>query len=576
MTAYFATFSSSMKITWGKDIVSFIATNHAGDAPGTQIKRHHPLSFCYRWAIIVVGALLFGYAFIRILFPYVMANGRWDGNFLSGLSAIGAMLAVGLVLWGAFYLIDRLADKHLNKAVLALMLIACGFCILSTVLFSIEPSWDYGVVLRSALELSRDGVLTDMPYFSRYPFQIYPLLYMTFFMKLIHARTMAAACGVSYVLSIVHILVALYGAFFLGKLLRGKRFGLKILLFCMGSAPLFLSASICYTDTLALPFPVWTLALWLYARKMPVLTKQQKWKKAALYVGSGMMAGFGFRIKSIAAIGLVALMIFLLFDRTEQKNEQDEGKDASFFWQRPAVKKCMTILLLLLGFLIILAGSSLVAGAVGYGDDDVHDDRYTYPLTHWFMMGANRETIGAYNVHDDAFTRSVPTYAERQKQTTARFVERLRMEGTSGYLKFLSHKLEAMLCTGNYQVGGKLAQHPLIVHPALKAGDGPLVQCYLDYQQAFQAVVLFSLLMGIILLVRKPGGWAFRLTAMMLIGVVLFLLLWEGKARYLLFLVPVINIAAVLSFCNMQDCLMRRYQGRKGKSGRNQSTKKSE
>lgn len=66
-------------------------------------------------------------------------------------------------------------------------------------------------------------------------------------------------------------------------------------------------------------------------------------------------------------------------------------------------------------FLIILAGSSLIAGAVGYGDDDVHDDRYTYPLTHWFMMGANRETIGAYNVHDDAFTRSVPTYAERPK-----------------------------------------------------------------------------------------------------------------------------------------------------------------
>lgn len=34
-------------------------------------------------------------------------------------------------------------------------------------------------------------------------------------MKLIHARTMAAACGVSYVLNIIHILVALYGAFLL-------------------------------------------------------------------------------------------------------------------------------------------------------------------------------------------------------------------------------------------------------------------------------------------------------------------------------------------------------------------------
>ena len=51
-----------------------------------------------------------------------------------------------------------------------------------------------------------------------------------------------------------------------------------------------------------------------------------KMEKAALYVGSGMMAGFGLRIKSIAAIGLIALMIFLLFDRTEQISERKEGK----------------------------------------------------------------------------------------------------------------------------------------------------------------------------------------------------------------------------------------------------------
>lgn len=205
----------NMKTTWRKDTVSFLATDHAGNTPGAQIKRHHPLSFCYRWAIIAVGGILFGYAFIRILFPDVTAGHKWDGNFLFGLPAIAAMLAVALALWGLFYLIDHLAEKNLNKTLLALMLIACGFCILSTVLFSIAPSWDYGVVLRSSLELARDGSLTDTAYFSRYPFQVYPLLYMTFFMKLIHARTMAAACGVSYVLNIIHILVALYGAFLL-------------------------------------------------------------------------------------------------------------------------------------------------------------------------------------------------------------------------------------------------------------------------------------------------------------------------------------------------------------------------
>lgn len=115
--------------------MSFLATDHAGNTPGAQIKRYHPLSFCYRWAIIAVGGILFGYAFIRILFPDVTAGHKWDGNFLFGLPAIAAMLAVVLALWGLFYLIDHLAEKNLNKTLLALMLIACGFCILSTVLF---------------------------------------------------------------------------------------------------------------------------------------------------------------------------------------------------------------------------------------------------------------------------------------------------------------------------------------------------------------------------------------------------------------------------------------------------------
>ncbi len=517
-----------------------------------QRERRHPLSFCYRWAICLVGALIFGYALFRILFPDVTLRQWWDRNMLYGFSAIAAMIAVGAVLWSMFYLIDRLAPRHLNQAVLVLMLLACALCILCIALFSIAPAWDYGVLLRSALELSRDGVLTDPIYFSRYPFQIYPLLYMTLFMKLVHVRTIAAACGVSYVLNTVHILLALYGAFFCGKLFRGRRFGLKILLLCLCSVPLFLYAPICYTDTLALPFPVWTLALWLYARRAAFITRRQRIKKIALYIGSGMMAGFGLRIKSIAAIGLIAMILFLLFDRTEPEERDDHS---SVRWQHPAVKKCMTILLLLAGFLIVVAGSSLIAGAAGYGD--LHDDRYTYPMTHWFMMGANRETVGGYNADDDLFTRSIPSYAQRQQQTAARFEERLRMDGASGYLNFLFDKLEVMLCTGDYQSVGKLAQHPLRSYPALESKDSPLLQWYLACQQAFQAVILFSLFAGICLLAWRPDGWLFRFSAMMLIGVVLFLLVWEGKARYLLFLVPVINIASVSGFCSIQRCFMR-------------------
>ena len=50
---------------------------------------------------------------------------------------------------------------------------------------------------------------------------------------------------------------------------------------------------------------------------------------------------------------------------------------------------------------MIVVGSSLIARAAGYGD--MHDDRYTYPMTHWFMMGANRETTGGYYAEDDLF-----------------------------------------------------------------------------------------------------------------------------------------------------------------------------
>lgn len=522
--------------------------------------RRRPLSFCYRWAIVAVGTVFFGYAFFRILFPAVTRGMWWDRNVLYGLAAIAAMLVTLLALWWLFRLTDRLAQRLLNRMVLILMLAACALCILFTALFSIAPAWDYGVVLRSALDLSSRGILTDPAYFARYPFQIYPLLYLAFFMKLIHAQTMAAACGVSYVVNIIHILLAVYGAFLFGKHCRDTRFGLKILLLCLLSLPLWLYAPICYTDTLALPFPVWTLVLWLSARKAPFGSRRQKARKIALYLGSGLMAGLGLRIKSIAAIGLIAVVIFLLFDRV---TGQDSEESASDFPGRPAIQKGIAIALLLAGFLAAAAGAGLIAKAAGYGE--LHDDRYTYPMTHWFMMGANRETLGGYYQEDDLFTRSIPTYAEREKQTAERYAERLRMDGAAGYFHFLMDKLEAMLCTGNYQAGGKLAQHPLIEHEALQSYHSPLVQVYLAYEQAFQAVILLSLLAGVFLLARKPEGWVFRLSAMMLIGVVLFLLAWEGKARYLLFLIPVINIAAASGFCGMQEGCRRLWATRAGR-----------
>lgn len=527
-----------------------------------QIGKRHPLSFCYRWAIVVVGTIFVGYAFYRILFPSVTLHQWWDRNILYGLSAVAAMLAAGFVLWMFFLLIDRLNQRHLKKAIIMLMVLACALCILCIALFSIAPAWDYGVLLRSALELSRDGVLTDPVYFSRYPFQIYPLLYLAFFMRLIHTQTMPVACGVSYVLNVVHILLAVYGAFLFGKISRNTRFGLKILLLCLFSIPLFLYAPICYTDTLALPFPIWTLLLWLYARRTPFVTRRQKIRKIALYIGSGLMAGLGLRIKSVAAIGLIALILFVLFDRTEQQ----KGTNVSAaFLCRPAIKKGITILLLLVGFLIAAAGTSLAAKAVGYGN--LHDDRYTYPMTHWFMMGANRETIGGYYADDDQFTRSIPSYEEREKQTAARFKERIHMDGTAGYLRFLLDKLEMMLCTGNYQATGKLAQNPIFHHQALESYHSPLIKWYLACEQAFQSVILFSLIAGIFLLAWKPDGWIFRLSAMMLIGVVLFLLVWEGKARYLLFLIPVINIAAASGFSCVQErclCLQKNLKWPKG------------
>lgn len=512
-----------------------------------RLTQRHPLSFCYRWAIAVVGALFFGYAAFRILFPRATAGQWWDRTVLQGVSAIVALLAAILLVWVVFRAIDRMPEKRIKQAVLCAMLLAGLLCILSIVFFSVAAGWDYGVLLRSALEVSRDGALSDTPYFSRYPFQIYPLLYLTLWMRLIHAQSMPAAYGVSYVLNVAHILFAVYGAYLFGKYSRGPRFGLKVLALCLLSFPLFLYAPVCYTDTLALPFPVWTLALWLRARREPFAQRKQKVRKVLLYMGSGFMAGVGFRIKSVAAIGLIALILFLLFDRTETGNTEHDAAAR----RRVALQKGGVMLLLLAGFLIAVAGSSLAAKAAGYGE--LHDDRYTYPMTHWLMMGANRETFGGYYEADDLFTRAIPTYEQRQEQTAERFLERVRMNGAGGYLRFLLDKLEIMLCTGDYQVAGKLAQSPLRQYALFKNDHSPMVIGYLAVEQAIQSLLLFSLLAGIVLLARHPDGWRFRLTAMMAIGVLLFLLLWEGKSRYLLFLLPVLNLAAAEGFCRLQQ-----------------------
>lgn len=299
------------------------------------------------------------------------------------------------------------------------------------------------------------------------------------------------------------------------------------LLFGIMSVPIMLYIPICYTDTFSMPFIMAILCLLIWGRdNLPQLEK----KHYIIYgIVLGLLTFVAVSLKTTSLILIIAASIFLL----------------------PKLKK---------KFIPILISTSLIIVPFwgiwcGY-ENSVLDSNKRVPLTHWIMMGAIGD--GGWNQQDYINTfnaiNSGENVVQQNLNTTS---ERFDTLGLDGYLSVLGRKISTTWGDGTFYAPYKLylggaSQNDF--QRTFIAGTSHSKQTY----KILNIVWLTALLLICFYSIKnifKDEDIFFNIIKLAIVGLFIFLLIWETRSRYVINYLPLIII---LTFYSIQGVSMPR------------------
>ena len=214
----------------------------------------------------------------------------------------------------------------------------------------------------------------------------------------------------------------------------------------------------------------------------------------------------------------------------------------------------ISIVIIIITFLIILIPFNKIV---------VQADRFSfkvnnygsYPYTHWIMMGvedkekdnSKRNTYGGFNEEDNKKTYSFKTGKEAQKYNIKEYRRRLSKLGVIGYIKFLTRKNVNIWTDGYYFSNIKLSILPKSKNSVLRKLLLSKKTMYygIYYTQGVTYAFLLSLIIGSILIMKEKKHKNIDYLRLSILGILLFLSIWEGRSRYLVNFIPIFIIVIV-------------------------------
>ncbi|MBR6309464.1 MAG: hypothetical protein IKR39_12760 [Lachnospiraceae bacterium] len=386
-----------------------------------------------------------------------------------------------------------------------------------------ETGWDVKMLLDNARIYAGSGTLASADYFSWYPNNLFLLkIYASMF------KLFGGAAGIYVILLINALSNSLSGLCLfrvLRKLFDVKRawLGFVFWLVLVGTSPWLL---VPYSDSVALFIPVLIFDLWLQAREASF------GKRMFLYVAVALLAALSYRIKPQAFIVVIALILLQI------KSLFKPGKvsEKALFVSVPCI--VLAVFLALTG---MWAKSSLNLTKESH-----------FSMAHFLMMGANYDTNGTYSEEDVNYSSSYATVKERSRADLLLTQERYA-DMSLNVFNHLKNKLLVNFHDGTFAwekegnfyttiYPGKL---PVIsnVAASVSYGGGEAQKASECIRQCFWLTLLIMAVLSGLTCRNKELSTIF----LTILGLIVFLLLFEARARYLYSNVPLFIVVA-LSF----------------------------
>ncbi len=515
------------------------------------MRGRHEYHFPLREIAVYTFSVIMCFIIVLLLFCTRWVDYSYQRLFLTGnipLLCCGALVGAGVVLWRRKCgRIGRILEKYSQKAIrsLTVLLIPIQIYVCYNAYFYTE--WDVAMLIRNAFAVAEGEPLMSTLYFSSYPNNLLLMIVFSIIRKAdLYFGVLDVQQGIMGILCVQCFLSALTG-YLLFQVVRklagcfGAWCGWFSYLVLVGSSGWLM---IPYSDSVGLFFPA--ALLYLYMKLQNGKCIRLKW------IGLGVLSCLGYHVKPQILIVFIAIVIVEVFT---PKPKTAEGELMKPTPGKPVLSgKGRTGKL---GLLYALAGivlASLLYSCLVRDITRQLDQEKAFGFTHFIMMGLNDANNGAYLEADVEFSRSFATKAERTEanlQVIGQRLKEMRLGGLGTHVvrKLLTNygdgtfawKMEGNFLHQVYEPKNKF------ISPVLRNiiwGDGKANALNETVKQGVWLCVLAASL-GMIGY-RKKADSAVAAVLLAVIGLTVFEVLFEARARYLYIYVPFYIVTGVL------------------------------
>lgn len=431
------------------------------------------------------------------------------------------LLFAGIVAAAVIWLLKGKSVSSMEDHKLFSIIWLISFVVMMILAFNLKVdmynNWDYGKVLRSAYEWATEGKITAFEYYIRYPNNQFLLLLVSLIIKVVLKVVPSADIYFCQTITIIINIAMIQLAVGLTHVIAGKILDRKALLLCdllaAGCSPLYLYASMMYTDTVAL-LPL-MLLIYCFMAGEENLRKNQFKRAAVYFAAGGIMAAVGYYVKLTIIFFCIGFLIY-----------------AWLKWPWKRLGLC--VLCMAVGFLIAYAGTKKIITLQSDYTAEQYDT-YQFPYVHWVMMSLGPN--GRYNQEDVDYTLSF-TNMDAKKQADMKVIqERIDAMGPAGLLEHgLYEKVYHAWTQGALSADDYVHRQPLSTGTIRQifALDGKYYKGYLLYAQAYWLFIILGMLLSAVRYFRKREICQIHSIEITIFGLFVFLLLWESNPRYLM------------------------------------------
>ncbi len=484
----------------------------------------------FKWMHIVFLAL-FGASFTGILLSVIFNKSVYGYN---ALLLIAFILLYLCLFVGAVKFIEKNKDfisRHYRPIIFgaAVFMFCVQLCMIEPLRFN--PIFDLEAIYKGAIEWAETGVFyhyysdtCHANYFYIFPNNLGGLAFLTAIFKIAKLFGITDYFVYASVVNALLCITTMILTVNIGKKLFGVTGGMYALLFFLLSPPFYFIAPVFYTDALSLVFPVAAFNAVLKGEESEKLIKKTGW-----FALAGVMCLIGTQIKATVFILAIATVGYFLLKK--------KWKDILTF--------------------VLLTATIVGSGFAGFNayiysnqlDKEVAD-YLGMPIYYWLDLAFHGRGEYNNNIFQMGYTLEEPEIREERLKNDIK--DSIEDMGPVGLAKLFQNKLTLAFGDGTYALSEYLDDRPYkksFLHDYIIYN----MKYYGFYRTLATGIFAAIMIMMLLSVSFRKRDLKILVPQLCVFGIMLFLMFWEIKSRYIMTFIPFIFICAASGMCSLPE-----------------------